>query len=174
MSHVKTMTVSSKSRGRVVKTFPNISQLKTRGFHPLIQFCCLKTEDIKSYFGLILGVAQVSRGCGARGVFSMQGKRKRRDIVNLTSCWYWWVYPGNVQLLCLIAQHLGICRLPNKSLSLWSSLPYVPWDLCAFPQGFSFHLSTLLFIQDLALSQERVRLNFFGTDLWRKWRASSN
>lgn len=85
MAHVKTTTMSSKSRGSV-KTFPNFSQLKTHSFHSLIQFSFLKTEDIKNYFGLILGVAQVSRGCGAGGVFSMQGKRKRQDVVNFTSC----------------------------------------------------------------------------------------
>lgn len=86
MSHVKTMTMNSKSRGRVATTFLNLLQLKTCSFHSLTWFCCLKKESIKSYFGLILEVAQVSRGCGAGGTFSTQGKRKRQDIVNFTSC----------------------------------------------------------------------------------------
>lgn len=78
------------ARGRVATTFLNLWQLKIRSFHSLTQFCCLKKESIKSYFGLILEVAQVSRGYGAGGAFSTQGKRKRQDIVNFTSCWRWW------------------------------------------------------------------------------------
>lgn len=86
MSHVKTMTVSNKSKGGVVTTFLNFLQLKTCGFCSLTQFCRLKKESIRSYFGLILEGAQVSRVSGVGGVFSTQGKRKRQDIVNFTSC----------------------------------------------------------------------------------------
>lgn len=121
MSHVETMTMSNKSWWRVVTTFLNFLQLKKPSFHSFT--FAVSRENVKSYFSLIFGVAQVSRGCGAGGVFSTQGKRKRQDLVNFTSCWYWWVYPGNTQLLCLIAEHLGVSRLPSKGLSLWHSLP---------------------------------------------------
>lgn len=84
-------------------------------------------------------------------------------------CCYYGVCPANIQLAPLIAQFLEILQI-QKELSLWSPLSYALWKEKPHGNTHTFHLSIMPFIQDLALSWLRVRLNFFKASHWWKQR----
>lgn len=85
-------------------------------------------------------------------------------------CCYYGACPENIQLSPLIAQFLEILKIQKEELSLWSPLSYVLWKEKPHGNTHTFHLSIMPFIQDLALSWIRVRLNFFKASLWWKQR----